>query len=135
MLKLLTKQSTIAQKKLIKSFHLKLDLNNDPAETAFRLDQFKNLQHLELEVFRGCAFDSLSPVEPDTRWRGASNRWLFLIMQLRKLPLKSAEIILHDGDVKTSYNIGNLDPCGFYDFGLNGTMPKKLSSPASQAVS
>lgn len=126
-LKLFTKRSTIAQKKQVRSLHLKLDLNNDPVETVFLLDQFNNLRHLKLEIFRGCIFDSLSSVERDTKWRGASNRWLFLIIQLRKLPLESAEIILHDGDIKASYNFGNLDPCSFYDFGLNGTMPKKTT--------
>lgn len=127
MLKLFTKQSTIAQKKQTRSLHLKLDLNNDPVETAFVLERFNNLQHLKLEVFWVYAFDSLSPVERDTRWRGASNRWAFLIIQLRKLPLESAEIILHDGIVKTSYHIDNFDPCNFYYFGLNGTMPKKTT--------
>lgn len=135
MLKIFIRKSTIAQKKQIRSLVLKHDLlNNDPVETAFLLEQLNNLQHLKLEIFRGLydAFDddSLSPVnERDTRdtwWRGASNRWVFLIIQLRKLPLESAEIILHDGTVKTtSYNIDSLDPCSFYCFGLNGTMPKK----------
>lgn len=127
MLKLFTKRSTIAQKHQMRSLHLKMDLNNDPVETVFLLDQFTNLQHIKLEVFRGRAFDSLSPVERDTKWHGESNRWLFLIIQLRKLPLESAEIILQNGDVNASYHLGNLDPCSFYDFGLNGTMPNKTT--------
>lgn len=128
MLKLFTKKSTIAQKKQIRTLHLKHDLNNDPVETAFLLEQFNNLQHLKLEFFRVYyTFSNLSPVERDTWWRGASNRWVFLIIQLRMLPLESAEIILNDGTVKTSYNIDNLDPCSFYYFGFNGTMQKKTN--------
>lgn len=104
-----------------------MDLNNAPEEMVLLLDQFTNLPCIKLEVFRGCAFDNLSSVERDKKWRGVSNRWLTLFIQLRKLPLESAEIILHDGDVKASYHIGNLDPCDFYDFGLNGTMPEKTT--------
>lgn len=111
----------------MRSLHLKMDLNNDPVETVFLLDQFTNLHHIKLEVSRGCAFDSLSRAERDTKWRGESNRWLFLIIQLRKLPLESAEIILHNGDINASYHLDNIDPCSFYEFGLNGTIPNKTT--------
>lgn len=127
MFKLFTKRSTIAQKHQMRSLHLKMDLNNDPLETVFPLDQFTNLQYIKLEVFRDCAFDRLSPVERDSGWRGASNRWVFLINKLRELPLESAELILHDGDANASYYLGDLDSCSFYDFGLNGIMPNKTT--------